>query len=121
VVDVALFERAAPDLVERLRAEHSRPGDADYWKTLVRQASVMWLTPLGYAEEDFERIIVPTLVLVGDRDAWVPVDEAVRMYHLLTNGELAIVPDTAHDMPPALVTPIVLDFLLRHRTCGEQQ
>ena len=68
----------------------------------------------AYAREDFERIVSPTLVILGDRDGWVRVDEAVEMYHLIPNSELAILPNTDHTTDLAHWTPTVLDFLLRH-------
>jgi pimeloyl-ACP methyl ester carboxylesterase len=110
-----------PEDAERWQGEHFRPGDPDYWKTLVRQLSVMWLTPLAYTAEGFQKIITPTLVLVGDRDEWVPVDEALRLYHLVTNAELAIMPYTTHGpFNQTILTSIVLDFLLRHSSPAER-
>lgn len=108
-------EKAVPQFVEVLRSIHE-PGP-DYWKELLKQISIMWWTPLGYNANDFERIIIPTLILVGDRDAMVPVEEAVEMYRSIPNAELAIAPNADHGFPytnPDTFTALSLGFLLRH-------
>ncbi len=53
------------DLVARWKTDHSRADDPDYWRELLRQISNMWWTPLGYVPEDFQKIVVPTLILDG--------------------------------------------------------
>jgi pimeloyl-ACP methyl ester carboxylesterase len=108
-------EKAIPQLVEILRRIH-KPGP-DYWKELLKKISVMWWTPLDYKAADFARIIVPTLILVGDRDALVPVEEAVEMYRFIPNAELAIAPRAEHGFPvtdPDAFIALVLRFFLRH-------
>ena len=120
VVNFEYIEESLPDAVQMWREIQGRPDDPDYWKTLLVQASTMWTTTLDYAKEDFEKIAVPTLVILGDRDEWVLVDEAVELYHLVSNSELAILPNTTHDIGLERWTPTVLDFLLRHSSCSEQ-
>jgi pimeloyl-ACP methyl ester carboxylesterase len=114
VVNVEYIERERPQLVS-LWGEWHAPRSPDYWQTLLSQLSTTWLTPLGYTAEDFSKIIVPTLILVGDRDALVPVEEAVEMYRLIGQAELAIGPNIHHSFPE-LFTRLVLDFFLRQRT-----
>ena len=114
---VVNFERAEEVMGQGLHKHH--PQDPDYWKTLLIQISVVWLTPLGYTAQDFERIVAPALILVGDRDDFIPLEEAVSMYRLMPNAELAVAPNSNHDFPgrrPELFTNLVLDFLLRHGT-----
>ena len=113
-------EKAFPQFVDVLRSIHE-PGP-DYWKELLKQISIMWWSPLGYNANDFERIIIPTLILVGDRDAIVPVEEAVEMYRLIPNAELAIAPNADHGFPyinPDTFTALCLGFLLRHSETKE--
>jgi pimeloyl-ACP methyl ester carboxylesterase len=80
----------------------------------------MWNAPLNYTADDFARVTAPTLVLLGDRDGFVPVEDGVAMYRLLPNAELAVVPAAEHTdfifspAKVALLQPLVLDFLLRH-------
>lgn len=108
-------EKAFPGFVDVLRNIHE-PGP-DYWKDLLKQISIMWWQPLGYNSGDFERIVVPTLILVGDRDPIVPAEEAAEMYRLIPNAELAIAPHMDHSFPfedPELFIALSLGFLLRH-------
>ena len=78
----------------------------------------MWTTPLNYTAEDFAQVAAPTLVLVGDRDELVPVEEAAEMYRLLPKAGLAVVPGAVHGSffseKVALFQSFMLDFLLRH-------
>jgi len=115
-VDTARMEQENGGYVEMLRAWHSHVYGQDYWKTLLKQIKPMWSSPLNYSAEDFRRITSPTLVIAGDRDSVVPVEEAVEMYRLLPNAALGILPNADHLQAPDHETfvAIVLDFLLRH-------
>jgi pimeloyl-ACP methyl ester carboxylesterase len=120
LVNYEQTEKAFPQFVEVLRSIHE-PGP-DYWKELLKQISSMWWAPLGYNANDFEHIIIPTLILVGDRDAIVPVEEAVEMYRLIPNAELAIAPNADHGFPytnPDTFTALTVGFLLRHSETKE--
>ncbi len=114
--DTERMEREYGGYVEMLRAWHSHVYGPDYWKTLLKQIKPMWLSPLNYSAEDFRRTTAPTLVIAGDRDSVVPVEEAVEMYRLLPNSELGILPNADHFQASDHETfvAIVLDFLLRH-------
>jgi pimeloyl-ACP methyl ester carboxylesterase len=115
-VDSAQFERDNPDFAAMLQQLHGPDG----WKTLLQQIKPMWNATLNYTADDFARVVAPTLVLLGDRDGFVPVDEGVAMYRLLPNAELAVVPGAEHTdfifspAKVAIVQPLILDFLLRH-------
>lgn len=115
-VDLEKFERENPDFAAGLRQDHG----PERWKTLLKQIKPMWNARLNYTSEDFAKVTAPTLVLLGDRDGFVPVEEGVRMYRLLPNAELAVVPAADHmhfifsPAKIAVVQPIILDFLQRH-------
>lgn len=115
-VDFEHFERNYSEFAAMLRRDH---GD-EAWKTLLKQIKPMWNAMLNYTPEDFARVVAPTLVLVGDRDGFVPVEDGVAMYRLLPNAELAVVPAADHGRlifsveMAALVQPLILDFLQRH-------
>lgn len=58
------------------------------------------------------------LILAGDRDAAVSIEEAVKIYKLIPNAELAIIPGADHDVcytKPDLFNNMVLEFLTRHK------
>ena len=114
-VDFQQVEKADPQLVSRIR-QFSAAHDPEYWKTFVTQISKMWLTRLEYAEEDYRKITVPTLILVGDRDAYVALDDALEMYRSIPKAELAVMPGSDHYFlwsSPELFTKTVIDFLQR--------
>ncbi|HEX8228647.1 MAG TPA: alpha/beta hydrolase [Chloroflexia bacterium] len=115
-VDLEKFEHENPGFAVMLQHLHGPDG----WKRLLREIKPMWNAPLNYTADDFAMVTAPTLVLLGDRDGFVPVEDGVAMYRLLPNAELAVVPAAEHTdfiFSPAkvsLLQPLVLDFLLRH-------
>jgi pimeloyl-ACP methyl ester carboxylesterase len=116
-VDIEKFERENPGFAADLRQNHG----PDAWKILLKQIKPMWNSQLDYSPDDFARVVAPTLVLLGDRDDFVPIEDAVSMYRLLPDAEFAAVPNADHGSlifsseKIATVQPLILDFLLRHR------
>jgi pimeloyl-ACP methyl ester carboxylesterase len=89
--------------------------------------STMFWTPLEYTAVEFQKITAPTLILLGDRDEFIPVEEAVEMYRFIPNAELAILLNATHGATVwgtsginPLFMSIVVDFLLRYRTQSAQ-
>jgi pimeloyl-ACP methyl ester carboxylesterase len=115
-VDIEKFERENPGFAEDLRQTH---GDGR-WKVLLKQIKPMWNAQLNYSMEDFAKVVAPTLVVIGDRDEFVPVEEGVNMYRRLRNAELAVVPGANHTdlifsrAKIEAIQPLILDFLLRN-------
>ena len=48
------------------------------------------------SEEDLLRISSNVLVMVGNRDKMVTLDETVKVYKSLQDGQLCVLPDTPH-------------------------
>ena len=121
-VDTELFERENPDFAAMLQRDHG----PDKWQTLLKQIKPMWNARLNYTPDDFARVVAPTLVLVGDRDGFVPVEDAVEMYRLLPKAELVVAPAADHTdlifspAKAAVVQPLLVDFLLRHSNSADQ-
>ena len=115
-VDFERFERENPDFAAELRRDHGDEG----WKALLKNIKPMWNATLDYTPDDFARIVAPTLVLLGDRDEFVPVEDAVEIYRLLPTAEIAVIPAADHTnlifsrARVALAQPLIVDFLLRH-------
>jgi pimeloyl-ACP methyl ester carboxylesterase len=79
-----------------VKADHDSAGGPGYWHTMLQhffEAAQHWP---GYGLDDFAKIDVPTLVLVGDRDEQSPVEDSVRAYRHLPQGQLCVLPDTQH-------------------------
>lgn len=112
VVDMGRLQRDNPGVYEFLLTYQG----ADSCESYMRQASYMWLTPWHYSNEELHKISDPTLIISGDRDEFNPVEQLLHMYRALPNAELAVAPASGHGFlwsKPALLTPLVLDFLLR--------
>jgi pimeloyl-ACP methyl ester carboxylesterase len=115
-VDFATLKSQSPDWIEEMKLVHICDPRPDYWQVLLKQISAMWWTPLDYTPEDFSNIVDPCLVMIGDRDGNMEIQQAVDEYRLIPNAELFIIPNAAHDTAKSdLSMPLVLDFLLRHR------
>src|SRR5262249_31629547 len=110
-VNIERTERDHAGLVDFWKTHHTLQGP-DYWKAVINRISVMWYTPLGYAEEDLRGVTAPTLIALGERDGVIPVEEAVYMYHLMPNAELAITPNAGHFFPEPThpLFALMLDF-----------
>ena len=93
-----------------IKADHDSAGGPGYWRTMLQhfyEAARHWP---GYSFDDFANIDVPTLVLVGDRDDQSPVEDCVRAYRHLAQGQFCVLPETGHMITAAKVAAI-LDFL----------
>jgi pimeloyl-ACP methyl ester carboxylesterase len=108
--DLDRFAEAHPEWTEELRKRHTWAGE-DSWRETLRQVWPLWTRDPGYSSEAFERLAAPTLVLTGDRDPMVPVDDALRIARRL-DAELGIVPGQGHDTGEPF-TRTALEFLLR--------
>jgi pimeloyl-ACP methyl ester carboxylesterase len=75
-VNYERMERDLPGLVQFWQAQHAVYGH-DSWRTLLDQISEMWYSPLGYVEADLQGVTAPTLIALGDRDGFSPVEEAL--------------------------------------------
>jgi pimeloyl-ACP methyl ester carboxylesterase len=84
------------------RDQDSGQGEG-HWRTYLRLAWDRSTQHPGYTYADFARIAVPTLILVGDRDDFCTVEQAVTAYRQLPEGELAVLPGHGHYIPPAAV------------------
>ena len=115
-MDIEKKQRESPEYVNFLRTEHVHSTDPDYWQAFLKQISTLWWTPLDYSAEDFQKITEPALILLGDRDGIIDLDQAVEMYQLIPHADLAILPNRTHITAlDQLFTGTVLDFLLRHK------
>ena len=87
------------------------------WPSVMARIKPMWTTPFDYSPQALARIAAPTLVLVGDRDPVLPVEEAAELFRRLPAAELAVVPGADHDaffaVKAHLFQAAMLDFLSR--------
>jgi len=97
---------------ELMKADEDSGQGKDHWKEYLRLAFHRLTQSTGYTTPDLGAIKAPTLIIVGDRDEFCSVEEGVRAYRTLTQGEFAVVPNTSHIITPPLVQ-LMVEFLER--------
>jgi len=87
----------------------SAPNPDDF-PTLVARLKQLDMEPFAWSPEDIQGISAPTLIIIGDSDG-TRLEHAVEMFRLLGGGvfgdilglpksQLAVLPGTAHFVPP---------------------
>lgn len=87
-------EKSIPQLIALWQSEHTQ--SAFHWKELITQLSHEMLKPPPLSEDDLRQIAAPTLVIWGDRDQFLPIENAVALYKLIPNAQLAVIPNADH-------------------------
>ncbi len=68
-----------------------------------------------FSDEELQRITMPVLLLIGNKEVVTRIDEVKeRSERLIKNLTFKIIADTSHTLPmdkPEIVNPIILDFL----------
>jgi pimeloyl-ACP methyl ester carboxylesterase len=94
------------------RDQDSGQGEG-HWRTYLRLSWERTTQHPGHTYADLAKITVPTLILVGDRDDFCTVEQAVTAYRQLPDGELAILPGHGHYIPQAAIHTTVEFFTRR--------
>jgi pimeloyl-ACP methyl ester carboxylesterase len=111
------FFEHSPEMKAMFAAMKADLDDAQgvgYWRRYLELAFFRITRSPGYTFDDLRAITAPTLVMVGDRDDFCTVEEAVTAYRVLRHGELAILPDQGHSISATAVDTMI-DFLERHQ------
>ena len=105
------IEQKLPVFAETLQQRHLK----NDWKGVLHKTAAM-MTALGndntLSAEDYAAITAPVLVLVGDRDKMVGIEETVSIYKALPNARMGVLPGTPH--PIEQVDIEVLGFSISH-------
>ncbi|MBC8160985.1 MAG: alpha/beta hydrolase [Roseiflexaceae bacterium] len=114
-LDFDQFERVYPEFFDTIKTAHAHVYGPEYWRRFFLQISELWLGLPTYADEALATILVPSLIITGDRDETGSLDESLRLYRLLPKAELAVIPDADHSAGESeLFWGAVQDFLIRH-------
>jgi len=111
----ARFFSQSPEMqgvFELMKTDEDSGQGTDHWKDYLRLSFHRLTNSPGYSMQDLGAITAPTLIIVGDRDEFCSVEEGVRAYRALADGELAVVPATGHIITPPLVE-LMVEFLER--------
>ena len=95
MLDAAKIEAKVPGFAKALADRHA-PND---WKDVLAKTADM-LRDMGISNalkaEDYSSIDTPSMVLLGDRDRMVTLEETVAVYKALPNAQMGILPNTHH-------------------------
>jgi pimeloyl-ACP methyl ester carboxylesterase len=104
------IEEKLPDFAAALQKRHA----PNSWKTVLEKTAAM-LVEMGKDNPlkpgDYTTIPHPVLLMLGDRDKMVTLDETVAVYKNLPKAQLAILPNTTH--PIELVNQARLAYAIR--------
>ncbi|WP_342085390.1 alpha/beta fold hydrolase [Dyadobacter sp. OTU695] len=84
----------------------------DKWIKFWEDNQKMWSRELKVPDEKLASIIIPVLVIRGDRDM-IRLEHSIEMYRSLKRGQLCVYPDVGHAMPEAkseMLCRIAIDF-----------
>lgn len=108
MIDPELIIKKVPAFAKELEIRHTN------WQEVLHKTSDM-LKNLGQdntlKETDYLSISIPALLLVGDRDKMITVEETTSVFKKLPNAEMGVLPNTPH--PFAQVDPVLLAILIR--------
>lgn len=104
------IQQKLPAFAETLGKRHA-PND---WKEVLAKTAEMMIA-LGndnpLKPEDYASIKTPAMILIGDRDKMVTLEETVAVYKNLPNAQLGILPNTPH--PIEQVDMSLLAFIIQ--------
>jgi pimeloyl-ACP methyl ester carboxylesterase len=113
LMDPVRIDRSDPTWAADLARRHD-PGQGEgAWRALLPAIARDVATQSLITPRQLRTIDPPTLVAVGDRDPFVPVDAAWRLSRSVVDGRLLVVPDAGHEAlaeRPAIVTEALEDF-----------
>ena len=98
LLDPARIEREDPAWSARLSARlDPGQGHGAWHRLLPAIAADVAAQPL-LSPGDLRRVAAPALVACGDRDPFVPVDQAWRLARQVVDGRLLVAPDCGHEL-----------------------
>lgn len=121
--DVAALERGEPEFAAELARRHDPDHYAGYWRELARQVVANAEAELAWTEDDLRRIPVPTLLIMGEADEFLSLQQMLEMRRSIPHSEMLILNHAGMDgmanhrvqtTRSDVVGPIILDFLGRH-------
>ncbi len=108
-----ILEQKVPKFAKAL-AERHFPQD---WKVVLNRTATL-LQELGadplLKQESYRNITTPCLLLIGDRDKMVNIEETVAVYRVLPLAQFSVLPATPHpieQVPVELLVSIVHAFV----------
>lgn len=113
LMDPERIDRTDPVWAARLAARHDPFQGKDAWRRLLPAIAAEISRARTVTPRETHAVSAPALVIVGDRDPFVPVDHALAVARLLRRGSLFVVPGAPHEAMvrrPALVNEALRGF-----------
>jgi pimeloyl-ACP methyl ester carboxylesterase len=121
--DAAALERESPEFAAELARRHDAHHYPGYWRDLVAKVRANVENELAWTEADLSRIPVPTLLIMGEADFALSLQQMLEMRRSIPNSEMLILNHAGMDglanhrvqfTRADLVGPVILEFLARH-------
>ncbi len=113
MMDPGRIERDDPRWAAELSARHDPVQGVGAWQRLLPAIAAEISTQPLLTPKDLHGIDAPTMVAIGDRDPFVPVDHAWGLARQIPRARLLVAPDCAHEVmsrQPALFNTALAGF-----------
>jgi pimeloyl-ACP methyl ester carboxylesterase len=113
LMDPERIERDDPRWAAELSARHDPVQGAGAWQRLLPFIAAEISTQPLLTPKDLHAIAVPTMIVCGDRDPFVPVDHGWGLARGIPRARLFVAPDCAHEVmsrQPALFNTALAGF-----------
>ncbi len=114
LMDPDKIEREDPAWARRLAQRHDRQQGAGAWKKLMLAIRDDIVTGRLPTPVELRQARLPILLACGDRDPWVPLEQAVRLRRQLPDARLFVAPGVGHVVVaerPSAFNTVMLQFL----------
>jgi pimeloyl-ACP methyl ester carboxylesterase len=121
--DAETLQRESPEFAAELARRHDPHHHPGYWRELVGQVRANVEAELVWTEKDLRGIPVPTLLIMGEADFALSLEQMLEMRRSIPNAEMLILNHAGMDglanhrvqfTRADVVGPVILDFLDRH-------
>lgn len=120
-IHAAVVEAYVRTAAHKPLAEETIKGILNPWLGISGKAA--FYRQIAQADEHFtdeiqphyENIQIPTLIVWGEKDTWIPVDKGEKLHELINGSQLYKIPDTGHlviEERPDLLVQKIREFIL---------
>ena len=93
--NLARAQQTIPDIVARWQQTHVQTED-HYIRLIERMSHGMFKSATMPSKAELATIETSTLIVWGDRDQFLPVEQAVTLYRWMPTAQLAVIPNADH-------------------------
>jgi pimeloyl-ACP methyl ester carboxylesterase len=114
LMDPERLERLDPAWARRLAGRHDPVQGEGAWRRLLTAIRDDILVQRHPRPDELRQARLPVLIATGDRDPWVPLEQAVRLHRQLPGSSLFVAPGVGHVVTaerPLLFNQAMLQFL----------